>query len=214
MNGKRQLDILIKRYPVLESCREGIEAAYEIMRECYVRGGKVMICGNGGSAADSLHIVGELMKGFVLPRKLGSEWKEKLESACPEMADYLMKNLQGTLSAVSLVSESALLTAYANDQAPELSFAQQVLGQGREGDVLLAITTSGNSANVLYAVGVAKAMGVKVVGLTGQKGGKILPMCDACICVPSNITHEIQEYHLPVYHALCLALEEEFFGEE
>jgi len=214
MNGKKQLDILLSRYPVLESCRESIEETYEMIRQCYINGGKVMICGNGGSAADSLHIVGELMKGFVLPRKLGGEWKEKLERACPEMADYLMNNLQGTLSAVSLVSESALLTAYANDQAPELSFAQQVLGQGREGDVLLAITTSGNSANVLYAVGVARAMGVKVAGLTGQKGGKIKPMCDACICVPSDITHEIQEYHLPVYHALCLALEEEFFGED
>ena len=214
LNGKRQIEILFDRYPKLDCCRDEVERAYEIMCTCYRRGNRVLVCGNGGSAADSLHIVGELVKSFVLPRKLSSDWKERFDAVCPEMTQYLMDNLQNALPTISLVSETALSTAYANDQAPDLCFAQQVLGQGKAGDVLLGITTSGNSANVLYAVAVARAIGISVVGLTGETGGKIKPMCDACICVPSRITHEIQEYHLPVYHALCLALEEEFFGKD
>ena len=185
-----------------------------MMIACYRQGGKVLVCGNGGSAADSLHIVGELMKGFILPRKLKPELQEKLRSTCPEMAEYCIANLQGALPAISLVNEVGLTTAYANDQAPDLGFAQQVLGQGKEGDVLFAISTSGNSANVLYAAGVAKALGIKVIGLAGQTGGKMVQWCDVCIKVPSRVTFKIQEYHLPVYHALCLCLEEEFFGQE
>ena len=153
------------------------------------------------------------MKGFVLPRKLGNQWKERFDEACPEMSQYLMDNLQGAIPAISLVSETALSTAYANDQAPDLGFAQQVFGQGKKGDVLVGISTSGNSANVLYAAGVARAMGVSVIGMAGKTGGKLKEICDACICAPSKVTHEIQEYHLPIYHALCFALEEEFFGE-
>lgn len=214
MSGNRQLEILFQRYPVLECCRAAIEKAFELMRTCYMRGGKVMVCGNGGSAADSLHIVGELMKGFVLKRKLDDKWRERFDAACPEMTQYLMDNLQGALPAFSLVSETALSTAYANDQAPDLSFAQQVFGQGKAGDVLLGISTSGNSANVLYAAGVASAMDIAVIGLTNEKGGKLKEMSSACICVPGTETYQVQEYHLPVYHALCLALEEEFFGKE
>lgn len=153
------------------------------------------------------------MKGFALPRKLGDDWKKKFERTCPEMAPYLMENLQGALPAISLVSETALATAYANDQAPDLSFAQQVLGQGRVGDVLLCISTSGNSTNVLYAAAVARAMELRVIGLAGQGGGRLKGLSDVCICAPSRITYQIQEYHLPIYHALCLALEREFFGE-
>lgn len=205
---------LVRRYPALAVCEADLEQAAEMMIACYRQGGKVLVCGNGGSAADSLHIVGELMKGFILPRKLKPELQEKLRSTCPEMAEYCIANLQGALPAISLVNEVGLTTAYANDQAPDLGFAQQVLGQGKEGDVLFAISTSGNSANVLYAAGVAKALGIKVIGLAGQTGGKMVQWCDVCIKVPSRVTFKIQEYHLPVYHALCLCLEEEFFGQE
>lgn len=213
MNGETELNQLFGRYPALEACRQEIEAAYELLRGCFTAGGRLLVCGNGGSAADSLHIVGELMKGFALSRKLSADWEEKFKQVCPEMAPYLMENLQGALSAISLVSETALSTAYANDQAPDLSFAQQVLGQGKAGDVLLCISTSGNSTNVLYAAAVARAMELGVIGLAGQGGGRLKELSDVCICAPSRITYQIQEYHLPIYHALCLALEREFFGE-
>ena len=173
-----------------------------------------MICGNGGSASDSLHIVGELMKGFVLQRKLPSDLQNALREAAPNSAEYLIKNLQGALPAISLVSEVALSTAYANDKASDLAFAQQVLGQGRKGDILLAISTSGNSSNVLYAAQVAKALEISVVGLTGVGGGKLSDWSNVLIDVPEKETYKIQELHLPVYHAICLALEQEFFGEE
>lgn len=211
--AKVELTLLIERYPALKYCEEAIFQATQMTIDCYASGGKLLVCGNGGSAADSQHIVGELMKGFVLPRKLGDVWRERFDAACPEMTDYLMENLQGTMAANSLVGENALSTAYANDQASDLAFAQQVLGLGHTGDVLLGISTSGNSKNVLYAAGVARATGMKVIGMTGETGGKLRSMCDACICVPAKKTYEIQEYHLPVYHALCLALEQEFFGE-
>ena len=139
--------------------------------------------------------------------------RRKLQEAAPEHAQYLIDNLQGALPAISLVSELGLSTAYSNDQAPDLVFAQQVLGQGRKGDVLLGISTSGNSGNVLYAADVARAMGIHVIGLTGQKGGKLALCSDVCIKAPSTETYVIQEYHLPIYHALCLSLEEQFFGE-
>lgn len=213
MNGETELNQLFGRYPALEACRQEIEAAYELLRGCFAAGGRLLVCGNGGSAADSLHIVGELMKGFALSRKLSADWEEKFKQVCPEMAPYLMENLQGALPAISLVSETALSTAYANDQAPDLSFAQQVLGQGKAGDVLLCISTSGNSTNVLYAAAVARAMELGVIGLAGQGGGRLKELSDVCICAPSRITYQIQEYHLPIYHALCLALEREFFGE-
>lgn len=210
---KAYLTQLIQNYPALRACEEDILDTAQRMIDCFAGGGRLLVCGNGGSAADSLHLVGELMKGFVLPRTLSAEQQQKLRSTCPEMAEYCIKNLQQALPAVSLVSEVGLTTAYANDQAPDLSFAQQVLGQGRAGDLLIGISTSGNSANVLYAAGVARAFGLTVVGLTGEGGGKLAPLCDVCIRVPSRVTYQIQEYHLPVYHALCLAVEEEFFGE-
>lgn len=211
--AEAKLNRLFERYPALESCRESIMKAVEIMIDSYANGGKLMVCGNGGSAADSLHVVGELMKGFVLPRKLPPEMCAKLQGVAPEHAQYLIDNLQGAMPAISLVSELGLSTAFSNDQAPDLAFAQQVLGQGRKGDVLLGITTSGNSANVLYAADVANAMGVHVIGLTGQKPAKLDGCTEVCIKAPSKETYEIQEYHLPIYHALCLALEEQFFGE-
>ena len=200
-------DNLIARYPALEGCRGDIEKATEIMAESFRAGGRLLVCGNGGSASDAQHIVGELMKSFVLPRKLPDAMREKLGD------DYLSDNLQGALPAVSLIGEAALSTAYANDCAPDLAFAQQVLGLGREGDVLLGISTSGNSKNVVYAAKVAKAQGMKVIMLTGAGGGKCAGLADAAVCVPEKETYKVQEYHLPVYHAMCLALEEEFFGE-
>ena len=200
-------DNLIARYPALEVCRADIEEATEIISASFRAGGKLLVCGNGGSASDAMHIVGELMKGFVLPRKMTAEMREKLGD------DYLSDNLQGSLPAVSLIGEAALSTAFANDCAPDLAFAQQTLGLGRAGDVLLGISTSGGSKNVVYAGKVARAQGMKVVMLTGAGGGKCAELADAAVCVPEKETYKVQEYHLPVYHAMCLALEEEFFGE-
>lgn len=200
-------DELVARYPALAVCRADIEKAAQIMIESFKSGKKLLTCGNGGSASDAEHIVGELMKAFVLPRKLDKELCDKLNDP------YLSDNLQGALPAVSMIGESALSTAYANDCAPDLAFAQQVLGLGREGDVLLGISTSGNSKNVVYAGKVAAVQGMKVIMLTGEAGGKCAELADAAIRVPEKETFKVQEYHLPVYHALCLAIEEEFFGE-
>lgn len=199
-------DRLTDRYPALSVCRGDIEAAAQLLTDCFRAGGKLLVCGNGGSAADAQHIVGELMKSFVLPRRLPEEVRGRLND------DYLAANLQGALPAISLIGESALTTAYANDCAPDLAFAQQVLGLGRPGDALLGITTSGNSKNVLYAAKAARAQGMKTVMLTGAGGGKAAALSDVIVCVPETETYKVQEYHLPVYHALCLAIEEEFFG--
>ncbi|MFR9159594.1 MAG: SIS domain-containing protein [Ruthenibacterium lactatiformans] len=184
------------------------------MIACYQNGGKLLVCGNGGSASDSLHIVGELMKGFVLPRKLDENMQKRLREACPEMAEYCIENLQGALPAISLVSEAGLTTAYANDQAPDLAFAQQVLGQAKPGDVLLAISTSGNSANVLYAIGIARALHVKTIGLTGHTGGKMASLCDVCIKVPGVETFKIQEYTCRCTMRFVCVWKKNFSGNE
>ncbi len=212
ISTKEIIDNLIKRYPKLKDCFV-TEAVEEIIK-CYVSGNKLLVCGNGGSAADTLHIVGELMKGFLLPRKLDKRKQKEINTLFPETAQYFVNNLQGALPAISLVSETALLTAYANDQAPDLSFAQQVLGYGKKGDILIAISTSGNSKNVIYAAQMAKVQGMKVISLTGSKGGKLRSFSDILINVPSNETFIIQEYHLPIYHALCAAVENEMFSVE
>ena len=206
---------LIRRYPALSVCEADLLAAVEVICDSYRAGHKLIACGNGGSASDAEHIVGELMKGFLLPRKLGKDMEAKRREVCPEEADYFMENLQGALPAMSMVNQVALITAFANDQAPDLSFAQQLLGMGDEGDVLVAISTSGNSTNVIYALQMAKVKGVKTVALTGKSGGKIKSrnLADVCICVPDDETFRIQELHLPVYHMLCIAAENEFFGE-
>lgn len=202
----------IDRYPMLEQCN--IENAIEAIIEAYQNHKKILVCGNGGSASDALHIVGELMKGFALPRKLDQAKQDKLKELFPETSEYLINKLQMPLPAISLVSETALTTAFANDQAADLSFAQQVLGLGNEGDILFAISTSGNSINVIYAAQIAKLQGVKIIAMTGEGGGKLAQYADVLITVPSKITYQIQEYHLPVYHAICLAVENEFFREE
>ena len=212
------VDTLIARYPALEGCGTDIRAAITALCECYRAGGKLIVCGNGGSASDAEHIVGELMKGFLLPRHLDEAMLDKLHAVCdakdPRAVDYFMQNLQGALPAISLPSQLAISTAFSNDQAPDLTFAQQVLGLGKEGDILLGITTSGNSKNVIYAFEIAKTLGLTTVALTGTPGGRVAAddLADIVIKAPASETYVIQEYHLPIYHALCIAAEEEFFG--
>lgn len=206
-----KIEELVERYPELADIKSEIVKAADCIIEAYKNGNKILCCGNGGSAADSLHIVGELMKAFVCKRKVSTEWDQKL-SSCKDK-DYIVKNLQMALPAISLVSETGLLTAYANDVAPDMNFAQQVFGQGKEGDVLIAISTSGNSSNVIYAAEVARAMGITVVGVTGETGGELKSLSNVLIAVPEKETFKIQELHLPVYHAICLAVEEEFYHE-
>lgn len=204
---------LIMHYPELKVNQKEILEAIKIFENCYQNGNKLLVCGNGGSAADAVHIVGELMKSFVRKRELDTELKDAIKKSAGENADYLLNNLQGALPAIALVNEISLMTAYANDVAADLSFAQQVLGYGKEGDILLAISTSGNSRNVIYACDVAKAKGIKVVALTGENGGKLADMADILINVPKKETYQIQELHLPVYHTICLALEDAFWKE-
>ncbi len=209
---KHILNDLIVRYPALDCCKEGIFSAVAVSARAYAEGGKVLACGNGGSAADSMHIVGELMKGFTLPRKLPEALCQQIAQTSPETAAYLTENLQQALPAISLVGETALSTAYSNDISPVLCFAQQVLAHGKAGDILLGISTSGNSANVIYAAQMARVKGMQVIALTGGTGGGLVDWADVPIIVPASVTYHIQELHLPVYHAYCLALENEFFG--
>lgn len=204
---------MIKRYPILERVREDIEAVYGILERCYENGGKLLIAGNGGSAADAEHIVGELMKGFVKRRPVTEEMKEALEKADPVRGKELSEKLQGGLPAIALVDHAALSTAFANDVDGMLSYAQQVTVTESPGDVFLGISTSGNAENVMYAAVTAKAKGMKVVGLTGKDGGKLAGIADAAVIVPEMETYKIQELHLPVYHALCLMLEHRFYEQ-
>lgn len=205
------LNTLIGRYPDLAPVRGEIEASYRILEECYSQGGKLLIAGNGGSSADAEHIVGELMKGFVKRRELSDEVKASFEKADPQHGRELADKLQGGLPAIALSGHPALSTAFLNDVDGDMIYAQQVCGYGREGDVLLGISTSGNAKNIDYAVTVAKAKGMKVIGLTGRDGGKLGVRADVAVVVPQQETYRIQELHLPVYHALCLMLEERFF---
>lgn len=208
---KKHVELLISRYPVLECCEDSIIRAYFMLEESYVTGHKLLVAGNGGSAADSEHIVGELMKGFKFARKLDKAIAQKLIDENQELGKILAENLQGALPAIALDGHLALSTAYMNDCEPLLCFAQQVNGYGVDGDVFLGISTSGNSKNILYAAVTAHAKGMKVIGLTGAKNSKLEQMSDVCIKVPQTETYMIQELHLPVYHCLCLMLEDRFF---
>lgn len=208
---KKHVELLISRYPVLECCEDSIIRAYFMLEESYVTGHKLLVAGNGGSAADSEHIVGELMKGFKLARKLDKAIAQKLIDENQELGKILAENLQGALPAIALDGHLALSTAYMNDCEPLLCFAQQVNGYGVDGDVFLGISTSGNSKNILYAAVTAHAKGMKVIGLTGAKNSKLEQMSDVCIKVPQTETYMIQELHLPVYHCLCQMLEDRFF---
>lgn len=211
MDEYRYLTELTERYPVLKQVEGDIRALYETVRESYENGGKLLIAGNGGSCADSEHIVGELMKGFVKKRSVPEEMAESLKAVDPERGEKLACSLQQGLAAIALTGHTALSTAFLNDVDGEVIYAQQVYGYGKPGDVLLGITTSGNSENIMYAAVAAKAKGMKVVSLTGRDGGKLKGICDAAVVVPETETFKIQELHLPVYHALCLMLEEHFF---
>ena len=207
INSKAKIDELIKRYPELNNCYADIILATEALIKCYKNGGKLLVCGNGGSASDSLHIVGELMKSFKLKRPISNELKELIAD------DELSNSLELGLPAISLVSEIALTTAYSNDRVPEAVFAQGVLGYGKKGDVLLSISTSGNSKNCVDAVKVANALGLVSISLTGKKDSLLSSISKITIKAQATETFKIQELHLPIYHAICLALEEEFFGE-
>ena len=202
---------LIERYPVLDYSREDIVKAYFALEESYLHGGKLLIAGNGGSSADANHIVGELMKGFCLPRKMSEEFADKLKAVDEERGAVLADKLQGALPAIALDNHNALNTAFLNDVDGALMYAQQVNGYGNAGDVFLGITTSGNAGNVMYAAVVAKAKGMKVLGLTGKTGGKLAGVADVCIRVNETETYKVQELHLPIYHCLCLMVEKRFF---
>ena len=205
------LEDLLFRYPMLEKQRDSILEVYKILESSYAAGGKLLIAGNGGSAADSEHIVGELMKAFIKPRKLDENLQSKLMAVDKKMGKVLSDNLQGALPAIAVTGHVGLSTAYLNDCNPLLSFAQQVNGYGNAGDVFFGISTSGNSENILYALVTAKAKGMKTIGLSGRDGGKMRELCDAIIIAPETDTFKIQELHLPIYHALCLMLEARFF---
>lgn len=212
MSAVTQLDLLIERYPALSVCREEIYQAFTLLKETYLNDGMLLVCGNGGSGADSEHIVGELMKEFAIRRPLKDQDKAAIMEAAGEHGELLAAHLQGSLPAIPLTGNIALSTAFANDAVPELVFAQQVYGYGKANSALLGISTSGNSLNVIYALKVARAKKMVTIGMTGEGGGKMKEICDVCICVPAKQTYQVQELHLPVYHTLCLMIEEEFFG--
>ena len=201
----------MERYPALDAVKDDVRKAYELLEACYEQGGKLLIAGNGGSCADAEHIVGELMKGFVKRREVSDSFAECLRSADEVRGAELAKKLQGGLPAIALTGHAGLSTAYLNDVDGDLIFAQQTYGYGRPGDVLIGISTSGNAKNVMYAMTVAKALGMKTIGLTGKDGGALKREADVSVVVPETETFKIQELHLPVYHALCLMLEERFF---
>jgi D-sedoheptulose 7-phosphate isomerase len=206
------VDQLCERYPALTTVKADIGRACDQLVACYEQGGKVLVCGNGGSCADSDHIVGELMKSFELKRPVSPDVQAKLAALSPERGSYLARHLQQGLPAISLTAHAALITAVANDIDGDIIFAQQVTGYGKPGDILLGISSSGNSQNVLDACMVAKAMDLKVIGLTGETGGKMKEFCDILINVPGKRTFMVQELQFPVYHVLCLAVEHHFFG--
>lgn len=199
------LNELLERYPQLKSCAVDIQAAFDLLSGCYENDGAVYVCGNGGSAADAEHIVGELMKSFTGHRPLPKDFTERLQD------DYITAHLEGALRAVSLTGQVSLSTAFANDVAHDLVFAQQVFGYGRSGDICWGLSTSGNSKNVLHALKTARAKGMKTLGMTGQGGGRMAESCDVCIRAPETETYKVQELHLPVYHTLCRMLEDRFF---
>ena len=208
---QKHIELLVERYPSLAPIKDDIVAAYLLLAESYQNGGKLLIAGNGGSAADAEHMVGELMKSFKLRRKVENDFAQKLIAEDQELGKVLAENLQGALPAIALDGHLSLSTAYMNDCEPLLCFAQQVNGFGRPGDVFVGISTSGNSKNVLYAAVAARAKGMKVLGLTGANDSKLKELSDVCIQVTQTETYMVQELHLPIYHCLCLMLEDKFF---
>lgn len=207
------LSNLLSKYPELTGCLDDLVQAFQHLAHTYRQGGKVLLCGNGGSAADAEHIVGELMKGYLSARPISPAVRAKLTTMFPRDGVYLADHLQGALPTLSLVSQMGLITAYANDVAPDMIFAQQVYGYGKAEDALIAISTSGNSKNVVHAAQVARAQGLVTIGMTGLSGGALRFVCDITVRVPRELTADIQERQLAIYHALCAMLEAEFFPD-
>lgn len=208
------IDSLISRYPKLELIKDDVIKGYLIIEECYEKGRKLLVAGNGGSAADSEHIAGELMKRFKIPRPVDEGFANKLKQIDKERGVYLAENLERSLTAIPLVAHEALTTAYINDVDGKGVFAQQLLGYGREGDVFLGISTSGNSENIINAAVTAKALGIKIIALTGKNDSRISDIADVAVKVPETETYMVQELHLPIYHCWCLMLEDKFFGKQ
>ena len=213
--AEQYLDNLIKRFPILDACKKDILDAFLLLKECFSKGGKLLICGNGGSCSDSEHIVGELMKGFKNKRSIKDDFSKELESVDSIRGKKLASSLQEGLPCIALSNHQSLNTAFTNDVTDGglLTFAQQVNVYGNKNDVLLCISTSGNSENVILASVVARAKKMRVISLTGKDGGELKRVSDVSIVAPSNETYMIQEMHLPIYHCLCLMLEREFFDE-
>jgi len=207
---KNILEDLIVRYPQLNETKNDVLKTYLVLEKAYKNNKKVLVCGNGGSASDSEHIVGELMKRFKKPRAIKNDIYEKLND-CGDEGKKLQYTLEGSLRAISLTSHIALTTAFSNDKEPSVVFAQQLYGLANEDDVLLSISTSGNSENCVLATTLAKVMNVKTISLTGIKDSRLSKISDITIKVPECETYKIQELHLPIYHCLCAMLEEEFF---
>lgn len=208
---KEILANFLASYPNLGEIRSDVLSSMKNIVDAYYAGGKVVVCGNGGSAADSEHIVGELMKGFRLKRPIDTFMRNQLKNTYPEFGDYIADNLQIPIPAISLVNQTVLMTALCNDLEPDMFFAQQVYGYCRKEDILLTVSTSGNSKNVIYAAMLAKAIGAKIIAFTNKNGGKLAEIADVTIKVPAIKTFAVQELHLPVYHALCLMVESELF---
>ena len=207
---KKIYDELFERYPRLLVVKDSVMQAYETLYECYKQGGKLLIGGNGGSSSDSEHIVGELLKSFKKCRAIDENVKRTLLQKGEDGA-YLVSKLEGALPAVSLISQTGILTAFSNDKSWDTALAQQTYGLGKQGDCLLVLSTSGNSRNCLLAVDVAKAKGMKTIAFTGEKESLLSQACTVTVRVPETETYKVQEFHLPVYHCLCAMLEEEFF---
>lgn len=206
------LDQCIDRYPALAVCRRDIEAAFGLIEKAFASGGTLLVCGNGGSAADAAHIVGELMKGFLSKRRLPEDLRARLAEADPALGPPLASALQGALPAINLAECMSLSTAFANDVSAEFAFAQAVIGYSGRGGACLGLSTSGNARNVLAALAAARATGLATVGMTGRGGGGMKDRCDVLIRVPADRTPEVQELHQPVYHCLCAMLEARFFA--
>lgn len=207
---KKIYDELFVRYPNLCSLKENFNNVFYILKNTFEQGGTLFCAGNGGSSSDSEHIVGELLKSFKKHRKIDAKVAENLLKQGVD-GEYLLSKLEGSLPAISLISQTGILTAFANDKSWDSAFAQQLYGLGKEKDCLLVLSTSGNSKNCVYAVMIAKAKGIKTVAFTGAMGGKLKEICDESICVPEKETYKVQELHLPIYHCICAMLEEEFF---
>lgn len=208
------IETLLKRYPELEVCKKDINNAFESLKECFENGHKLLIAGNGGSSSDADHIVGELMKSFKNNREIDKKLANQISQIDKNNGHMLAKSLQRGLPAIALHNHPGLNTALINDveNGGLYIYAQQLLNYGQDGDVLLCISTSGNAQNVYNAAVVAKAKGIKIIGLTGQDGGKLATIADVTIKAPSDEVYVIQEYHLPIYHCLCLLLENHFFN--